>query len=33
MRTFSEQETVRREKLEEIRKVCNPYPEKYVKKD
>jgi lysyl-tRNA synthetase class 2 len=31
MRTFSEQETVRREKLEEIRKVCNPYPEKYVK--
>ena len=31
MRTFSEQETFRREKLEEIRKVCNPYPEKYVK--
>lgn len=31
MRTFSEQETVRREKLEEIRKVCNPYPEKYIK--
>ena len=31
MRTFSEQEIVRREKLEEIRKVCNPYPEKYVK--
>lgn len=29
MREFSEQETVRREKVEEIRKVCNPYPERY----
>lgn len=29
MREFSEQELVRREKLEEIRKYCNPYPEKY----
>lgn len=29
MRNFSEQEIVRREKVEEIRKVCNPYPEKY----
>ncbi len=29
MRNFSEQELVRREKVEEIRKVCNPYPEKY----
>ena len=29
MRQFSEQELVRREKLEEIKKVCNPYPEKY----
>lgn len=26
---YSEQELVRREKLEEIKKVCNPYPEKY----
>lgn len=31
MREFTEQELVRREKLEEIRKVCNPYPEKYEK--
>lgn len=31
MREFSEQELVRRGKLEEIKKVCNPYPEKYEK--
>ncbi len=31
MRELSEQELVRRGKLEEIKKVCNPYPEKYVK--
>lgn len=31
MKIYSEQETVRREKLEEISKVCNPYPEKYVR--
>ena len=29
MRELSEQEIVRREKLEEIKKVCNPYPEKF----
>ncbi len=29
MREFSEQELVRREKVEEIKKYCNPYPEKY----
>ena len=29
MKEFSEQETVRRNKVEEIRKYCNPYPEKY----
>lgn len=29
MREFSEQELVRREKIEEIKKFCNPYPEKY----
>ncbi len=29
MKEFSEQERVRREKVEEIRKYCNPYPEKY----
>lgn len=29
MRTLSEQELVRREKLNEISKVCNPYPEKF----
>ena len=29
MRNFSEQELVRREKVEEIRKICNPYPERY----
>ena len=29
MREFSEQEIVRREKLKEIEKYCNPYPEKY----
>lgn len=28
---LSEQEIVRREKLEEISKVCNPYPENYVR--
>lgn len=31
MRELSEQEIVRREKLEEIKKICNPYPEKYEK--
>ena len=29
MREFTEQELVRRGKIEEIRKVCNPYPERY----
>ncbi len=29
MREFSEQELVRRQKVEEIRKFCNPYPERY----
>ena len=29
MRELSEQEVIRREKLEEIKKVCNPYPAKY----
>ena len=29
MREFSEKEIIRREKVEEIRKVCNPYPERY----
>ncbi len=29
MREFSEQELVRRGKIAEIKKVCNPYPEKY----
>ncbi len=29
MREFSDQEIVRREKVEEIRKICNPYPERY----
>ncbi len=29
MREFTEQELVRRGKVEEIRKYCNPYPEKY----
>ena len=29
MRNFSEQELIRREKIEKIREVCNPYPEKY----
>ena len=29
MREFSEQELVRRSKVEEIKKVCNPYPERY----
>ena len=29
MRELSEQEVIRRDKIEEIRKVCNPYPEKY----
>ena len=28
---YSEQEQVRRDKLEEIKKYCNPYPEKYEK--
>ena len=30
MREYTEQELVRREKLEEIGKVCNPYPDKFV---
>lgn len=29
MREFSEQELVRREKIEKIRECCNPYPERY----
>lgn len=29
MKELSEQEQVRREKVEEIRKVCNPYPERF----
>ena len=29
MRELTEQEIVRRDKVEEIRKTCNPYPEKY----
>mgnify|MGYP004660225443 FL=1 len=29
MRQFSEQELVRRQKIEEIKKYCNPYPERY----
>ena len=29
MRELSEQEVVRRNKVEEIRKVCNPYPERF----
>lgn len=29
MRNFSEQELVRREKVEKIKEVCNPYPERY----
>ena len=29
MRQLSEQEIVRRDKVEEIRKTCNPYPERY----
>ena len=29
MRELSEQEVIRREKLEEIKKVCNPYPAKF----
>ena len=29
MKEFSEQEQVRRDKVNEIRKYCNPYPEKY----
>ena len=29
MRELSEQEIVRRNKVEEIRKVCNPYPERF----
>lgn len=30
MRDFSEQEQVRRDKLEEIKSVCNPYPERFI---
>ena len=29
MRSFTEQELVRREKIEKIREFCNPYPERY----
>ena len=29
MRQFSEQELVRRSKIDEIKKYCNPYPERY----
>ncbi len=29
MRDFSEQELVRRQKVNDIKKVCNPYPERY----
>jgi len=29
MRELTEQEIVRRKKVEEIRKVCNPYPERF----
>ena len=29
MREFTEQEKVRREKVEKIRKFTNPYPERY----
>ena len=29
MRELSEQEIVRRNKVEEIRKYCNPYPERF----
>ena len=29
MREFTEQELVRREKINEIKKFCNRYPEKY----
>ena len=29
MKEFSEQELVRRQKVEEIKKICNPYPERY----
>ena len=31
MKEYSEQEQVRRNKVEEIAKVCNPYPEKFEK--
>ncbi len=31
MREFTEQENVRIEKVERIREICNPYPEKYEK--
>ena len=29
MREFSEQEIVRRQKVEDIKALCNSYPEKY----
>ena len=29
MREFTEQELVRRGKVEEIKEFCNPYPERY----
>ena len=31
MKEYTEQELVRREKLTEISKVCNPYPDKFEK--
>lgn len=30
MREFSEQEQVRRDRVEEIKKICNPYPDRFV---
>ena len=30
MREYTEQEQIRREKLTEISKVCNPYPDRFV---
>ena len=31
MREYTEQEQIRREKLTEISKVCNPYPDRFEK--
>ena len=30
MREFSEQEQVRRNRVEEIKSICNPYPDRFV---